>query len=260
VTPTMIAFAATFALLLGILGCLELGRRIGMANLARTSADTPEGASTIDAAIFTLLGLLIAFTFSGGATRFEDRRHLVREEVNAIGTAYLRLDMLPQEPRQELHKLFVEYTNARARLYENIKLPKELKAKVEQSGEIQKKIWEKAVAACLQPRTPTQTSMLLLPALNEMIDITTTQAVATQNHPPFIIFFLLGLFSFASAMLAGYGMARNKNRSWLHMLVFAIMMSFAVYVILDLEFPRMGLIRIDAADQLFYDLLKSMKS
>jgi hypothetical protein len=99
---------------------------------------------------------------------------------------------------------------------------------------------------------------LFLPALNEMFDITTTRTMARQFHPPVIIFVLLLILSLIGSLLAGYGMGEGK-RSWVHIIGFAVVMTFAIYVILDIEFPRFGLIRIDAVDRVLEDLLKSMK-
>jgi hypothetical protein len=101
--------------------------------------------------------------------------------------------------------------------------------------------------------------MLLLSALNVMIDITTTRVVATQNHPPRVIFLLLAGLSLVSALLAGYVMSGTKVRSWLYMLIFAATMTITLYVILDLEYPRLGLIRIDEADQTLIELRKLMR-
>jgi hypothetical protein len=101
--------------------------------------------------------------------------------------------------------------------------------------------------------------MLLLPALNQMIDITTTRVVATQNHPPLVIYLLLATLSLIGSLLAGYSMSGNKDRNWLHMVAFVVVLSLAVYVIIDLEFPRLGLIRVDAADQILIELRKSMQ-
>jgi hypothetical protein len=91
-----------------------------------------------------------------------------------------------------------------------------------------------------------------------MIDITTTRSWTTQIHPPTIIFAMLFGLALASALLAGYGMAAAASRSWLHMLGFAAAMALAVYVILDLEFPRLGLIRVAAFDQALLDLRQGM--
>lgn len=125
------------------------------------------------------------------------------------------------------------------------------------SANLQSQIWARAVAACIaQSGEPAR--MLLLPALNDMIDITTTRTMAAQMHPPAVIFGMLCALTLASALIAGYGMAGGKSRSWLYMFGFAATLALAVYVILDIEFPRSGLIRIDAIDQVLVDLRESM--
>jgi flagellar motor component MotA len=78
-------------------------------------------------------------------------------------------------------------------------------------------------------------------------------------HPPAIIFVMLGVLALMSSLLAGYAMAGGKTRSWIHVVGFALIMATTVYVILDLEFPRLGIIRIDAFDQVFVDLRQSMQ-
>src|SRR5579863_5808564 len=91
-------FAVGFFLVM--LGFLEAGRRLGARQVARDG----EGAksSTVDAAVFGLMGLLIAFTFSGAAGRFDARRQLVVQEANDVGTAWLRLDLLPASEQSSL--------------------------------------------------------------------------------------------------------------------------------------------------------------
>ena len=106
---------------------------------------------------------------------------------------------------------------------------------------------------------PPQAAIVLLPALNAMIDITTTRTMATELHPPRIIFVILFGLVLISSLLAGYPMAKGKSRNWLYMLGFAGVMSIAVYVILDIEFPRLGLIRADAFDRALVELRESMK-
>ena len=75
------------------------------------------GAGVVDGAVFGLLGLLVAFTFSGAATRFDARRQLVVEEANAIGAAYLRLDVLPAAAQPALRARFREYLDSRLAAY-----------------------------------------------------------------------------------------------------------------------------------------------
>jgi hypothetical protein len=92
-----------------------------------------------------------------------------------------------------------------------------------------------------------------------MFDITTTRTEAMKNHPPLIIFVMIGALSLAAALLAGYGMAGGTSRSWIHFLGFAAVMALTVYVIVDIEYPRLGLIRVDDADRVLLELRESMK-
>ena len=101
--------------------------------------------------------------------------------------------------------------------------------------------------------------MLLLPALNSMIDVTTVRTAATENHPPLVIFAMMAVIALASSMLAGYEMTGARRRSWLHTVGFSLILSVSVYMILDLEFPPLGLIRVDAFGHYLVDVRNSMK-
>jgi hypothetical protein len=92
-----------------------------------------------------------------------------------------------------------------------------------------------------------------------MIDITTERVAATEDHPPIVIFLLLAAIAMATSLMAGFEMAGAHRRSWLHIIGYALILSVAVYVILDLEFPRLGLIRVDAFDHYLVDVRASMK-
>jgi hypothetical protein len=93
-----VVLLTTLALFLGMLLLLETGRRLGVRRLASDPEGARAGTGTVEGAVFALLGLLVAFTFSGAASRFDQRRDLIVEETNDIGTAYLRLDLLPASP------------------------------------------------------------------------------------------------------------------------------------------------------------------
>lgn len=245
--------------MLAMLAVAEIGRRIGVAKIARDPEGLPKGAGAVEAAVFAMLGLLIAFQFSGAASRFEARRHLITAETNAIGTAYLRIDLLPADAQPEMEKLFRRYLDSRLETYRNVIDRTATQASLAQDVAIQGEIWNGAVREVLRPEAPAQAAMLFLPALNEMIDITTTRQVATRNHPPLVIFLLLAGISLVSALLVGYNASVNTGRNWLHTLVFAAVLSLTTYVIIDLEFPRFGLIRVDDADQVLVELRDSMR-
>jgi hypothetical protein len=241
-------------LFFGMLLLFEIGRRFGIARRRRDPDGVQKGSGPVEAAVFGLLGLLLAFTFSGAASRFEERRHLITEEANAIGTAFLRIDLLPQDAQPALRQLFVQYLKVRTDIYRDAADDAVTHARVAETGALQKSIWAQAVSASQRPDAAAHAAMLLLPALNAMIDITTTRAVAQQNHPPRIIFVLLATLSLVSALLAGYVMCATTVRSWFYMLLLAVSMTATFYVILDLEYPRLGMIRIDDADKVLVEL------
>jgi hypothetical protein len=256
---TFIALLATLGLFIGMLICSELGRKIGIAQLRRNEDGLAKGIGAAESAVFGLLGLIIAFTFSGAAARFEERRHLITQEANAIGTAYLRLDILSADAQAQLRPLFRRYLDLRSHTYKNANDTVAVAAKLKETAALQTHIWQKALAATRQPDAPGSATMLLMPALNDMIDITTTRAMATQNHPPMVVFILLIGLSLAGSVLVGYDMSDNKERNLLHTIAFAAIMALALYVIIDLEFPRLGFINIEQADQVLIELKDSMQ-
>ena len=245
-----------FALL--VAAC-EVGRRIGVARLARDSDGLAKGGGSAEAATFALMGLLIAFTFSGAAARFQDRRDLIADEANAIGTAYLRVDLLPSDVQPPLRELFRRYADVRVTVYGQVLDDAATESKLAESAQLQSAIWDLAASAVLRQGTPTSTSTLVIGALNDMIDITGIQAMATRSHPPMVVLLLLVSMSLICALLVGYSTSQNSTRSWLHTVTFAAITSLTVYVIVDLEFPRVGLIRVDAADEVLIQVRDGMQ-
>jgi cytochrome c oxidase subunit IV len=80
-----------------------------------------------------------------------------------------------------------------------------------------------------------------------------------MHHPPLLIWVMLFLLSLASALVAGYGATSRSRSSWLYVVPFAATTAIAVYVILDVEFPRVGLVRLDASDYVLTEVLERMK-
>jgi hypothetical protein len=247
----MLVAATLFGCLVGV---QEIGHRLALVRLRKAGGEAP-ATGVVDGAVFALLGLLIAFTFSSAASRFQERRELVVEEANAIGTAYLRLDLLPAAAQPALREAFRRYLDARLAGYRALPDIAAARNEAARAQTIQGEIWNLALAASAgtQPAR-----MLLTPALNDMFDIASTRMAAMQMHPPGVIFGLLFALALLSAVLAGYS-AAGKPRDWIRILVFASTLAGAVYVILDLEYPRLGLIRVDSFDHVLIDVRQSMK-
>ncbi|MBK9963822.1 MAG: DUF4239 domain-containing protein [Holophagales bacterium] len=257
--PTLFGAALAFTTaFLATLVCLEIGRRLGRRAFAGDETARPAGLGTVETVAFGLLGLLLAFTFSGAASRFDARRALIVEEANDIGTAWLRLDVLPPAFQPPLRDAFRRYTDSRILTYGKVAASDIAGARAEyaRSVEIQNEIWAGAVAACRE--APSQATIVLFPALNAMIDITTTRMAATDMHPPKIVYVVLGAISLVCALLAGYQMGASAARSWLHVLGFAVILAFTLYVIIDFEYPRLGLIRVEDFDKYLVQVRASM--
>jgi hypothetical protein len=253
----LFALFATLALFLAMLLFLEMGRAMGARRLTNDPSGASAGISAVEGTLFGLLGLLIAFTFSGAMSRFDQRRQLIVDETNAIGTAYLRVDLLPPDAQGPARDTFRRYVDSRLAVYRKLPDVAAAEAELARSNQIQHEPWEEVVAAC-RASSSSSAPMLLLPAVNNMIDVTTSRTMATKMHPPVIIFVMLVAIALVTALLVGYDMAAARSRSWLHMVGFAAAIALAVYVILDTEYPRFGLIRVDAFDQALVDLRESM--
>jgi hypothetical protein len=250
-----------FALLLfvGMLILLETGRRLGIRRRPIESEGQRSSLGTVEGAVFALFGLLMAFTFSGAATRFNEKRMLIAEEVNTVETAYLRLHLLPPESKLSLQELFRRYVDSRLEIYGMLPNLQAAEMEMAKSKKLQEEIWTQAVAATRLPNSHPDAGKLLLPALNNMIDIATTRTMALQSHPPRIIYALLFCLGLICSVLAGYRMSSGQQRSWLHIFSLTVFTIIVVYVTLDVEYPRAGLIRLEAADQLLVDVRESMK-
>ena len=191
-------------------------------------------------------------------SRLDTRRQLIVQEANAIGTAYLRLDLLPVNDQPGLRHLFRDYLDTRLRVHEALPDMSAADRELARGAQLQQQIWSAALVAA--GSDPSQNVVrMFLPALNEMIDVTTARTVAIHTRQPRLIFFLLVSVALVSALLAGYAMEKRKHRSLLHMVIYAAAIAITLYSILDLENPRSGLIRLDTADRALHQLCDSIR-
>src|SRR5262245_59431909 len=259
IDPEVIGGAVAGILFVGILASLAVGRWIGQRTIARYGPTAAPTIGSLETAVFALLGLMIAFTFSGALSRFDTRRAQVVDEANAMGTAYLRIALVPASAQPKLRETFRSYVDARIETYRRLPDIAAAKAALTHSEELQGEIWSQAIAAVRMPGSPPAAEWLVLNALNDMFNFTTLRAAATQMHPPAIIYAMLIGLALASALLAGYQTAGEKAYDWLHQLGFAGIVALTLYVILDIEYPRLGFVRIDAIDQVLVNVRQGMK-
>jgi hypothetical protein len=254
--PLLAALLIGLLLAASVFAALQLGLWIGR----RTRRDTegpPAGVAAVEGSILGLFGLLLAFGFHGAAERFQARRGLILEEAQAVGTAWSRLELLSEAPRERLRSLFRTYLDRKIAAYQNLRdLPsfeRELEGVDALAGEIQR-----AAAAACREESGRAFAAVIMPAVNNVADISTARKAAVRTHPPAAIFGLLFGISLGAASLVGLAMSASKRRSWVHLAAFSLMVAATLYAMLDMELPRLGMIRVDRADALLEEVRRSM--
>jgi hypothetical protein len=264
-TFVLFSLGVAAAFFVGSLVLLNFGRQLGLRYL-RQEGGSLAGLTTVEGAVFALIGLLLAFTISGGLQRFDDRRQLVIQEANAATVASDRISLFEGDVVRNLQSKLQEYVRARIELYRmphdfSLLRQSELFSTEQQDKiiELKKNLWNAVAAACPQNNYKPACS-LTLPALSNLFEVARLRAGASEKHPPEIIYAMLFGLGLGGSLLAGFGMAAAKVRSWIHMVVFAATLTVTLYAVTDMEYPRLGLLRIENFDHFLIDAYKEMPS
>ena len=251
-TPHPLAAGAVcFAL---IILAITLGYVIGKRVKALLQKETaPIGA--VVAAILGLLAFTLGFTFNIAASRFEMRRQLVLDEANALGTLYLRSQLIAPELGQQAAPLIRRYVELRANIATQ---PEQLTAALTQSTELHEKLWELAVQlARSSPHSPI--SALFVEVLNQVIDLHTTRTtVALSYRVPPSIWIMLALVAGIAMLGVGYQFGAAGSLNKVATVILAVSFSAVVMLIADLDHPYEGLLRV--SQKPMQDLLLSIAS
>jgi hypothetical protein len=253
----IIAIGIAVALFAGMLLSIEMGRQVGLRQMARRGSSARTGVGVVDSAVYSLLALLIGFSFSGAAGRFEHRREIIADEANSAGTAWQRIDLLPAEQQEPIRGAFRGYMDALIAWYMEVPGFVEMIDQPALLTTAQNALWGRSVVACSAPNGD-RARMLLLPALNETFGLVEKERIARRMHPPLVIWTMLGVTALAAGIFAGYGMASGAARNWIYIIGIAASVSVATYVILELEYPRLGLSRANATDSALVELRQTM--
>lgn len=242
------------ALCAAMVGLVLLGMRV--AARRRAKHGDAKSARLVDTSVFGVLALLVSFLFYGALDRFDQHRKILSDEVGALGTAYHRLDLLPTRTQPALKRLFRAYVDSRIDLYGTDADPTTLGAY--RSTALRERIWLQAIDACRAPECPTSSATLVFGALNEAFGYPIKQAAMRRTHPPLIVFAMLFGVALLCAYLAGLDNAGFRLRSKFMVIVYPLTLSMVTWVILDLEYPRLGVTRLSNFDQLLVSLRASM--
>lgn len=233
------------ALFFSIIVINEMCYRLGVTVQARTDDEVKALTGSVQASVLGLLALLLGFTFSMSMQRFDNRSMALIDEANAIGTAMLRADLLPEAQRQAAKTALQSYAQARAEM-SGIDLTHAEQRHIyrERISGIQKDLWATTIAATeIDARAVTTGAFLT--SLNELIDSQGKRSALLRAHVPEPILLLLLFVFVASVGMMGYSSGLSNKRIFAPVLLVSLLITLIVFIIIDLDRPKRGLITVD---------------
>ncbi len=224
-----------------VLLAIVVGAKIGAFGKQSTH-DGKEAIGSVVGATLGLLAFILAFTFGMTASRYDARKQLLLEEVNAIGTTYLRAGLLPEPHRSQARSLLSEYVDLRVKGVEKADTVAHVLARSEQ---IQGQLWSEVEQ--MNELTPVSVAQVLfIQSLNDTIDLQTKRAtVALQYRVPATIWVGLYLVALFAMTAVGYQFAQSGHRQLLASIMLALSFSSVLTLVADLDRAGEGTVRLN---------------
>lgn len=239
------SIAITIVLFVLILLLNEAGFRTGRFVKDRTDSEIRSLTGAIQASVLGLLALLLGFSFNMSLQRYDSRNLALVEEVNAIGTAALRTKLLPEQYRADVTEAFREYIDLRIATGKiDLTNYEQRNQYNRQISQLQVKLWDYATAAAATDPRPVTTGTFIS-ALNNMIDSQGTRNALLQIHVPEVVLILLFIVFIAAGGILGYSSGLGGTRVVIPSALVAFLIALIVFIIIDLDRPRRGLIQVD---------------
>ncbi len=250
------AFFALTALL--ILGAIEFGLFLGLRRRAQREHEKEGPVGTVVGATLGLLAFMLAFTFGITASRFDTRKELLLDEVNALGTAWLRAGLLVEPHRAASENHLREYIDIRASFSPLSVDSERFVAALRRCEEIQGSLWEVARALAAANRS-SEIDALFIASLNDVIDLHTKRViVGMQYRIPSVLWVVLMFVSVLAMATVGYQFGLAGKRSLAANLALALTFSAVTLLICDLDRPGRGMMRVN--QQPMIDLQRQINS
>ncbi len=205
--------------------------------------------STIFGGILGLLALLLGFTFAMSLSRYDHRKQLVTQEANALGTAYLRSQLLPEPEKKEIADLLRKYVDVRLEFF-HAGIDKSNLEKVNaETEQLQGQLWSRLSSAISKDDREVTTGMFL-ESINEVFDLQNARQSAMDNHVPESVLILLILVAFIAVLCVGYGGGIGKSRHLFSTMMLVVLLVLVISTLMDLDRPRRGLIKVGQASMI----------
>ena len=204
-------------------------------------SETSQDLGVIQTATLTLLALIIGFTFSMAIDRHDQREILEESEANAIGTEYLRADLLPTSATNKTKDLLKDYLDQRILFYS--KQPHDVIIKIRQrTEELQDALWNEILPSVRTQQTPMMA--LVASGMNDVLNSQGYVQAAWWNRIPNTAWALMASIAICANLLVGFG-ARNFKKNIGLFMIFPFVTSVSFFLIADIDSPRGGVIRIE---------------
>jgi hypothetical protein len=197
-------------------------------------------------ATLTLLGLIIGFTFSMAVSRYDQRKNLEEAEANAIGTEYVRADLMPAAEAAKVRALLKEYVDQRV-LYYQTRDGEQVKKIDARTVQLQNQLWSVVAGFAAEKRDPV--SALVVAGMNDVLNSQGYTQAAWWNRIPIAAWCLMAAIAIGCNVLSGYG-AQNLKKGGSLRLILPVVFSTAFFLIADIDSPRGGVIRVSAQNLL----------
>ena len=222
----------------------ELGLYVGVYYGNKSDEDIKSQTTAIQGGIIGLLALILGFSFSMAIQRYDNRAAAETAEANAIGTAQLRTSLLPSPYDAETKKLLREYIDLRLTINQTDLTQKDIRRTYERKTvAVQEQIWGMALKAAEVAPNPVTTGYFVA-AINDMIDAQGKRNDQLLRHVPPSIFYLLFTIFIATSALTGYASGLGRRNSRVPAIVLSLMVCLLVFIIVDLDRPRRGIIEV----------------
>lgn len=223
---------------LAILGSVFIGRSVGHRSYNRSNGEKNQTDDTLIGSILGLMALVVAFTFSGAAGRLDQRERLISAETTAIISAYDALRYIDTTEQDALRKLFGQFAEQRSTLYDNVLDFEAFENRQSGIDATIKQLQDAAFSAAIKSAPETRPfATEFVKQVNSMSSAYTNQLQAMWFHPPKVIWVTLVFLILISSFLAGYKMGIAQRHERLLPLMFAALISCAIFLISSLEFP-----------------------
>lgn len=232
-----------FLMTTGLLLALdEMGFRTGLRLFVANDERRKSQIGGIQGAILGMLALLLGFTFSMAVGRYENRRDLVLQEANSIGTTFLRASFLAPNRRSAVENLLRRYVDARLEFFAAGQDKSHLSKAESETAKLQRELWAHAVAAAGE--TPTPITATFVTALNDTIDLDESRLTAFRSRVPTAVWLLLLVVAGAGCYASGYGAGASGARTGFSNVMLPVLIAVVITIIADFDRPRHGLINV----------------